>query len=212
MNSRSVCLGGLLLAGLFSAIVTTGFAAEPAATVFHRKSGLIAGWSYDAWGNLTVESSKSVAKEAGGLSLAVTPTASAAPYAGLQMGAGSSGDIALGDLLRKGGEVHLYLRNGNDQAGQPALPQSLQVMLSFQAAGGKVINGKYEPVVLETATADMKTPAGWALIKISIPGQLQGKVDPAAPVKLHGVYVQYIDQPAAGYFVGECVVVNKPAK
>lgn len=212
MNSRSICLGGLLLAGLFSSLATTGFSGEPAATVFNRKSGLVAGWSYDVWGNLMAEPTKAVAKEMGGQSLAVTVTSAAAPYAGLQIAASAGGDIALGDALRKGGEVHLYLRNGNDQAGQPASEQSLQVMLAFQPAGGKVINGKYEAVALETATGDAKTPAGWHLVRLSIPSQLQGRVDPATPVKLHGVYVQYIDQPAGGYFVGECIVVTKPAK
>ena len=212
MNTRSIRFGGLLLAALFSTIAITGFSAEPAGTVYHRKSGLVAGWSSAVWGNITVEPSKAVAKEAGGLSLLITPTAVAAPYAGLQIEAFGSGGIALSPALRKNGEVHLYLRNGNDLAGKPASSQILQVMLSFQPEGGKVINSTYEQVVLDPAPAAGKAPAVWQLVKLSIPAQLQGRVDPAVPVKLHGVYVQYVDQPMACYFVGECIVVAGPAK
>ncbi len=212
MNTRSIRFGGLLLAVLFSAITSTVFSAEPAGTVYNRKSGLIAGWSSTVWGNLNVEPSKAVVKEAGGLSLLVTPTATASPYAGFQIAADGPGGIALSPVLRKSGEVYLYLRNGNDLAGNPAASQVLQVMLSFQPDGGKVVNGTYEQVVLDPAPADGKAPAVWQLAKLSISKQMPAGIDPATPVKLHGVYVQYVDQPAAGYFVGECIVVSSSAK
>jgi len=212
MNTRSFCFGGLLLATLVSAAAATGFSAEPAGTVYNRKSGLIAGWSSTVWGNLNVEPSKAVIKEAGGLSLLVTPTAVASPYAGLQIACDGPGGIALTPALRKNGAVYLYLRNGTDVSGKPAASQVLQVMLSFQPDGGKAVNGAYEQVVLDQAPADEKAPAVWQLVKISIPTQMQGRVDPATPVKLRGVYVQYVDQPMAGYFVGECTVTSGSAK
>jgi hypothetical protein len=212
MNAPILRFSRLLIAGLFAAIVTTSFAEEPAATLYNRKTGLMAGWSSVVWGNLTIAPSKTVVKETGGSSLWVMPMASASAYAGLQIVAEGGGDIPLSDALRKSGEVHLYLRNGTDLAGQPGLDQSLQVMLAFQPKGGEAINGKYESIVLAPAAGDAKTPAGWQRVTLSIPSQLQGRVDPATPVKLHGVYVQYIDLPAAGYFVGECTVVAKPAK
>jgi len=212
MNTRPIRFGGLLLAALFFVGVPAGFSAEPVGTVYHRKSGLIPGWSSVVWGNLNVEPSKAVVKEAGGFSLLVTPAAVASPYAGFQMACDGPGGIALTPALRKNGAVYLYLRNGTDVSGKPAASQALQVMLSFQPDGGKVVNGAYEQIVLDPAPADAKAPSVWQLVKISIPTQLQGRVDPATPVKLHGVYVQYVDQPMAGYFVGECTVVAASAK
>ena len=55
------------------------------------------------------------------------------------------------------------------------------------------------------------TAAGWQLVSLSIPRQLQGRAASGAPVKLHGVYVQYIEQPEASYFVGECSVAAAPS-
>lgn len=210
MKTPSSRIGGLLLAALFSTLAVTGFSAEPT-TVYNRKSGLLPGWSPIVWGNILVDTSKAVSKEAGGVSLSITTTAQAAPYAGLQIVAGGGG-VVLTDAQRKGGEVHLYLRNGLDLTGAPAADQSVQVMLAFQPDGGKTMNGKYEPVVLEPALAVDKPTAGWQLVKVSIPKQLQDRADPSMPLKLRGVYIQYIDQPLAGYFVGELLVVDPAAK
>lgn len=211
MKTPSSRFGGLLLAAVFTTLATAGFSAEASTTVYNRKSGLIPGWSPIAWGNITADNSKVVSKEAGGVSLAVMPTAQAAPYAGLQIVAGGGG-VVLTDAQRKGGEVHLYVRNGLDLTGAPAADQSIQVMLTFQPDGAKAFNGKYEPVVLEPAQPADKPTAGWQLIKVSIPKQLQDRADPSMPLKLRGVYLQYIEQPLAGYFVGELLVVDPAAK
>ena len=210
MKITHLHIGGLLLAALFSAVATTGFSAEPT-TVYNRKSGFLPGWAPIVWGDITADTSKVVSKEAGGVSLAIMPTAHAAPYAGLQIVAGGGG-VVLTDAQRKGGEVHLYLRNGLDLTGAPAADQSVQVMLTFQPDGAKAFNGKYEPVVLEPALAIDKPTAGWQLVKLSIPKQVQDRADPSLPLKLRGVYVQYVDQPLAGYFVGEFLVVDPAAK
>lgn len=201
MNLRSTRLCGLLAAALFSLTTSLGFSAEPAGTVYNPKSGLLAGWS-------AIVS----AKQEGGVSLLITPTALAKPYAGLQIVAGSGAGIPLTDALRAGGEVHLFLRNGNDAVGKPAADQMLQAMLAFQPEGGKVLNGQYEQIALDPTPAGGKASAGWQLVKLSIAKNLQGRVDAATPLKLCGVYVQYIDQPQAAYFVGECTVVAPAAK
>lgn len=214
MKTTHLRIGGLLLAALFSAVATTGFSADaPAAstTVYNRKSGLIPGWAPIAWGGISADTSKVVSKEAGGVSLAIMPTAQAAPYAGLQIVAGGGG-VVLTEAQRKGGEVHLYLRNGLDLTGAPAADQSIQIMLTFQPDGAKAFNGKYEPVVLEPALDLGKPTAGWQLVKVSIPKQHQDRADPSLPLKLRGVYLQYVDQPLAGYFIGEFLVVDPAAK
>lgn len=213
MNTSTLFRRGLILTALFSLSGIAVFSAEPAATIFNRKSGLVEGWSDIVWGEIASAISTTVAREKGGVSLLVTPLAGSAAYAGLQIQADSSSSgIPLTEALRRVGEVHVYVRNGNDLAGNPAADHQVQLMLSFQPEAGKAFNGRYEQLTLDPAPAGNKASEGWQLVKVSIPEQLQGRVDAATPVKLRGVYVQYVDLPTAAYFIGECVVVLPSAK
>lgn len=212
MKTSPLRLRGLLLAALLPVLAIFARAAEPAAVIYHRESGFQTGWSAIPWGQLEPRHSKAVAVEGGVVSLEVKPLENAAGYAGLQLAAGMTGAIPLTEQLRASGEVHLWLRNGDDPAGQPAFDQMIQVMLAFQPAGGKVINGKYEQVLLNPTPTDGKGSSGWQLVKLSIPAQLGGRVDAATPVKLRAVYLQYVDQPQAAFHVGSCTIEAGPAK
>ncbi|HEY9248278.1 MAG TPA: hypothetical protein VIO38_04070 [Rariglobus sp.] len=205
----------VLLSVVFAAGAACACAAAPAApvaTVFNAKTGLSAGWSTVVWGDLTFEPSKTIAKGQGGVSLLITPTALAKPYAGLQIIAGDGAGLPLNETLRTTGEVHLLLRNGDDAAGKPAADQIVQIMLAFQVDGGKPVNGQYEQVILDPAPADGKAASGWQWVKLSVAKHLKGRAPAAAPVKLQGVYVQYVEQPQASYYVGECLLINPSAK
>lgn len=213
MKTTPLHFARLALATFVTCLATSLYAAEPAATIYNPSKGLSAGWSSDVWGGLTNDSaSKVVSKEAKGVSLLITPTASSSEYAGMQISALGAAGVKLTDSLRKSGEVHLYVRNGSDLAGGPAAEQQVQVMLSFEPEGGKAINGPYQPVTLTPALAADKGTEGWQLVKLSIAEQLKGRVDAAAPVKLRAVYIQYIGQPTGSYSVGQCVVIAPAAK
>lgn len=214
MKTSLLRLGGLgfLLATCIALLATPARAAEPAAVIYDRESGLLTGWSAISWGQLETRHSKAAAIEGGTISLEVRPLETTVGYAGVQLTAGMTGAVPLTNELRSSGEVHLWLRNGNDPAGQPAFDQMIQVMLAFQPAGGKAVNGKYEQILLSPAPADGKGSSGWQLVKLSIPSQLGGKVDAATPVKLRAVYLQYIEQPQAAFHVGACTVDTGPTK
>lgn len=203
-----------VLALVLAAGSAVAFAAAPVTSVpiFNAKTGLTAGWSAVVWGDITFEPSKTVSKDTGGVSLLITPTAIAQPYAGLQIVAAPGAGIPLTDALRAGGEVVLLLRNGNDGAGNPAADQDLQVMLAFRPESGPALNGQYEQLTLRAVPAGGKGTAGWQSVRLSVARQIQGRVPASTPLKLHGVYVQYVGQPAAAYHVGECLLVNPPAK
>ncbi|MDF3058733.1 MAG: hypothetical protein K0R17_2948 [Rariglobus sp.] len=205
MKTHILRFGGLALASLvlslFPATAATPAASGTPGPIYNKQTGLAAGWTATTWGEIHAEPSRTVFKEGGAVSLQVLTGAGAVPYAGLQLVAGSSG-VELDEQLRREGVVQLSLRNGSDAAGQPVHEQELQVMLSFVPAGGKPLVSQYERVVLAPAAGG----SGWQTVTVSIPGMLRGRVDAATPVRLQGVFIQYIDQPQAGFYVGECVI------
>lgn len=203
MNVSST-LRRLFLAALPSLLAPFTLVADPVARIYQPKSGLAKGWSASQWGNLALQTASPVrALPDGTASLLVSPTDSSTPFAGVLITAGVATAIELDDSLRTRGEVHLQLHNGTSADGKPAYDQTVQVMLSFQPAGAKPVNGKYQQVLLQPAPA-ADDNSGWQKVVLPVAGQLAGLVDPATPVKLRGVYLQFVDQPEASVFVGSC--------
>ncbi len=206
MKTYSLRIGGLALAGLFFSLFPLAASTETPVPIFDKKAGFVGGWAATTWGEVSVEPSRTMKMPGGAMSLQVSAVAGSVPYAGLQLIAGAVGGIELDEQQRNEGVVQLQLRNGNDAAGQPTSDQEVQVMLSFAPAGGKVLSGQYQRVVLEPTPVDGSETDGWQTVTVSIPGMLRGRADSATPLRLRGVYIQYIDQPQAGFYIGECVI------
>lgn len=209
---NSVPVRRLFVAALLPLLAPLALAAAPVAQIYQPKSGLAKGWSATQWGNLALQPASTVrVLPDGATSLLITPAESSAPYAGVQITAGLAAAIDLDAALRERGEVHLQLHNGFGSDGKPALDQMVQVMLSFQPAGAKPLNGKYQQVLLQPVS-DSGDNSGWQKIVLPIAEQLQGRVDAATPVKLRGVYLQFIDQPQASVLVGACSLESGSAR
>lgn len=208
MTTPSLRLRRLFFAALLPLLAPLSLSADPVAQIYQSKSGFAKGWSATPWGELAIEPASTVRSLPDGtVALLISPTATSTPYAGLQINAGVASAIDLDATLRQSGEVHVYLHNGTSPDGKPALDQMVQLMLSFQPAGAKPVNGKYQQVLLQPASAAGDN-SGWQKIVLPIGEQLQGRgqIDPATPVKLRGIYLQFVDQPQASVFIGACSV------
>ena len=204
MNPSTACLRRVLVVALLPLLAPLPLSAEIVAGIYQPATGLAKGWSAKQWGELDLQpASTTLVLPGGAASLYLAPTAAAKPYAGMQITAGVASVIEIDAALRERGEVHIQLHNAAGSEGKPAVDQMVQVMLSFQPAGAKPVNGRYQQVLLQPASAGADS-SGWQKIVLPLAEQLEGKVDPATPVKLRGVYLQFVDQPQAGVFIGAC--------
>lgn len=206
MNTSLLPLRRLFALALLAVLAPLALSADPVAQIYQSKSGLAKGWSVTQWGELAVEPASTIrALPDGTTALLISPAAGSTAYAGVQINAGVASAIDLDAAMREKGEVHIYLHNGTTPDGKPAYDQMVQVMLSFQPAGGKPVNGKYQQVLLQPTPAAGDN-SGWQKIVLPVAEQLRdrGQIDPATPVKLRGIYLQFIDQPQASVFIGAC--------